>query len=443
VGEKQNQSFQLSFNPCLKVDFQGSRVTSDGGLLLVRELDERLGLSALITENIMDDRRGKNTQLPLPDLLRQSIYSRLAGYEDVNDAERLSQDPTFRLISSEKIWERGAALPSRLHWFETEVLSQEENLDGLSRINRELLAKAEAMDSLQRVVLDMDSTEIPVYGEQEQSAYNGHFESTCYHPLLLFNGEGDCLAGKLRPGNVHSAEDWDEVLLPEIERQQEVGKEVVFRADAAFAKPEIYEALEERGVKYAIRLPANDSLLRDIEELLTRPVGRPSHKPIVWYKGFLYQAASWKSARRVVAKAEFHAGELFPRVGFIVTNLETPSRAVVRFYNKRGTAEQWIKEGKQAVKMTRLSCHRFRSNQVRLALSLLAYNLGNLWRRLALPRRIENWSLTSLQQRLVKTGGRLVKHARYYWLLLAEGHLNRRRFGAMLGRIALLPVPTG
>jgi hypothetical protein len=299
------------------------------------------------------------------------------------------------------------------------------------------------MDAPQRVVLDMDSTEIPVYGEQEHSAYNGHFESTCYHPLLLFNGEGDCLAGKLRPGNVHSAEDWEEVLLPEIERQQELGKEVVFRADAAFAKPEIYKVLEERGVKYAIRIPANDRLERDISELLTRPAGRPGHKPIVLYKGFLYQAASWKIARRVVAKVEYHAGELFPRVGFIVTNLEKPSRAVVRFYNKRGTAEQWIKEGRQAVKMTRLSCHRFRSNQVRLALSLLAYNLGNLWRRLGLRRGIENWSLTSLQQRLMKTGGRLVKHARYYWLLLAEGHLNRRRFAAMLGRLALLPVPTG
>jgi hypothetical protein len=326
----------------------------------------------------------------------------------------------FRLIGSEKIWERGAALPSRLHWFETEVLSQEENLAGLSRINRELLAKAEAMDSPQRVVLDMDSTEIPVYGEQEQSAYNGHFESTCYHPLLLFNGEGDGLRAMLRAGNVHSAEDWDEMLLPEIERQQELGKEVVFRADAAFAKPEIYEALEDRGVKYAIRIPANDSLLRDIEELQTRPVGYPTHKPIVWYKGFLYQAASWKTARRVVAKVEFHAEELFPRVGFIVTNLETPSRAVVRFYNKRGTAEQWIKEGKQAVKMTRLSCHRFRSNQVRLALSLLAYNLGNLWRRLGLPRGIGNWSLTSLQQRLVKTGGRGWSNMRvttgYSWL---------------------------
>jgi hypothetical protein len=260
---------------------------------------------------------------------------------------------------------------------------------------------------------------------------------------LLFNGEGDCLAAKLRPGNVHSAEDWEELLRPEIERQQELGKEVVFRADAAFAKPEIYETLEKRSVEYAIRIPANDSLERDIAELLTRLVGRPSHKPVVWYKGFLHQAASWKTARWVVAKVEFHFGELFPRVGFIVTNLEMPSWTVVRFYNKRGTAEQWIKEGKQAVKMTQLSCHRFRSNQVRLALSLLAYNLGICDVRLVLPQRIENWSLTSLQQRLVKTGGRLVKHARYYWLLLAEGHLNRRRFGARLGGTALLPLRTG
>jgi hypothetical protein len=171
-------------------------------------------------------------------------------------------------------------------------------------------------------------------------------------------------------------------------------------------------------VKYVIRIPANENLERDIAELLTRPVGRPSHKPVVWYKSFLYQAASWSTARRVVAKVEFHFGELFPRVGFIVASLEADSRAVVRFYNKRGTAEQWtkegcqrhmrmpylcqvemwIKEGKQAVKMTRLSCHRFRSNEVRLWLSVIAYNLGNLWRRLVLPKKIDTWSLTSLQR---------------------------------------------
>ena len=387
MGEIQNRPFQLSSNASLKVGFQGSRVTSDGGLILVRELDERLGFGELIAQHLTDF-RGKNAQLGFADLLRQSVYSRLAGYEDLNDAKRLSQDPAFRLIGLEKIWDRGAALTSRLQSFETEILAEDANFAGLAGLSRALIAKAEALDSGYRTVLDMDSTEIPVYGEQEQSAYNGHFESTCYHPLLLFNRDGDCLAAKLRPGNVHSAEGWEELLLPEIEGQQKLGKEVVFRAAAAFAKPEIYEALEERGVKYAIRIPANENLDRDVGELL-------------------------------------------------------PSRAGVRFYNKRGTAEQWIKEGKQAVKMTRLSCHRFRSNKVRLWLSILAYNLGNLWRRLVLPKGIGTWSLTSLQQRLVKTAGRLVKHARYYWLLLAESHLTRRLFGSMLRRMEGLPLPAG
>ncbi len=296
MGETQERPFQLSFNSALRVEFQGARVTFDGGLILVRELDERLGLGELVDRHLSDSRRDKNIQLPLADLLRQSIYSRLAGYEDVNDAERLSQDPTFRLIGSKKILERGAALTSRLQSFETGVLTQEENLAGLAALNRELVARVETIDSPRRIVLDMDSTEVAVYGHQEESASNGHFESTCYHPLLLFNREGDCLAAKRRPGNVHSAEGWEELLLPEIERQQRLGKAVVFSADAAFGKPELYEALEERDAKYAIRLPANDHLQRNITELLIRPVGRPSQKPVFRFKRFLYQAASWTVA---------------------------------------------------------------------------------------------------------------------------------------------------
>ncbi len=267
---------------------------------------------------------------------------------------------------------------------------------------RELIGQAETFDRSDRIVLDMDSSESPVHGQQEGSAYTGHFESVCYHPLFLFNDHGDCLAAKLRSGNVHSADDWDQLLVPEIERQQAEGKRVAFRADAAFAKPEIYDALETHGVQHAIRIPANETLEWEIADLLVRPAGRPSHKPLVRYKSFSYQAGSWTPPRRIVAKVEHHAGELFPRVGFIVTNLALPSRAVVRLYNKRGTAEQWIKEGKQAAHWTRLSCHRFRANEVRLQLSVLAYNLGNLWRRLVLPKRIDTWSLTSLQQRLVK-----------------------------------------
>jgi hypothetical protein len=137
MGGKQSRPFHFSFKFSLKVDFQGSRITFDAGLLLVRALDERLGLRQLISDNLSDNRRGKNTQLPLPDLLRQSISSRLAGYEDLNDAERLSNDPTFRLIGSEKIRDRGAALPSRLHWFETQVLTQAANRNGLAAMNRE------------------------------------------------------------------------------------------------------------------------------------------------------------------------------------------------------------------------------------------------------------------------------------------------------------------
>src|SRR6202162_5286209 len=193
MGEKQNKPFQFSFNASLKVDFQGSRVTSNGGLILVRELDERLSLEKLIGEHLSDSRQGLNKEFTLADLLRQSVYSRLAGYEDLNDAERLAVDPTFRLISSQRIWDRGAALTSTLHWFETELLTREENLIGLMGLNRETLGQAECFDSAARVVLDMASSESPFHGEQEGSAYNGHFESVCSRPLFLFNHCGGLL----------------------------------------------------------------------------------------------------------------------------------------------------------------------------------------------------------------------------------------------------------
>ena len=161
-------------------------------------------------------------------------------------------------------------------------------------------------------------------------------------------------------------------------------------------------------------------LQRRIDHLLTRPVGRPPKKPIVSYASFRYQAKGWTRARRVVAKVEWHQGELYPRVGFIVTNLTRPNKRVVKFYNGRGTAEQWIKEGKNALRWTRLSCHAFRHNAVRLQLHALAYNLANFLRTLALPKEVEHWSLTTLREKLVKIGARIVRHGRYVVFQLAE-----------------------
>src|SRR5262249_15668549 len=285
-----------------------------------------------------DPRTGRNRQFPLADLFRQSVYSRLAGYEDTNDAERLAEDPTFRMLASRKRRETSVALTATLHWFETDVLADGRNHQGLSRLHTDLVQPEATWSLSQRVTLDIDSSESPVHGAQEDSAYNGHFESVCYHPLFVFNQAGDCLAAKLRPGNVHSADGWDKVLLPVIDRCQVRGQTVVVRADAAFALPALYEALEQRGVAYAIRLPANDVLERRIEDLLVRPRGRPSHAPLVRYRSFQYQAASWARPRRVIAKVEHHPGELFPRVGFIVTTLTGTNRADGHFYNHVRTA---------------------------------------------------------------------------------------------------------
>ena len=179
-----------------------------------------------------------------------------------------------------------------------------------------------------------------------------------------------------------------------------------FRADAAFAMPEVYEFLEAESFRYAIRLPANRVLQQSIAHLLRRPVGRPPKEVRRYHASFSYQAQSWTKPRRVVAKVEWHPGELYPRVGFIVTNLARPAERVVAFYNQRGTAEQHIKEGKHAIKWTRLSCRRFRHNAVRLQLHVLAYNLGNFLRTLALPEAVEQWSLTTLREKLVKIGAK-------------------------------------
>jgi hypothetical protein len=150
------------------------------------------------------------------------------------------------------------------------------------------------------------------------------------------------------------------------------------------------------------------------------------------------RAGSWECARQVVVKVEWHAGELFPRVGLIVTNLKWRVKKVVRFYNRRGTAEQWIKEGKTEVTWTKLSCRRFKDNAARLQLFALAYNLANALRQLALPRSIRSWTLTTLREKLVKIGAKVVSHAKYVIFQLAEVTVPRQLFAAILERIARL-----
>ena len=282
----------------------------------------------------------------------------------------------------------------------------------------------------------------PTHGGQEGSAYNGHFGCSCYHPLFVFNQFGDLERCALRAGSVHSAHGWRDVLEPVVARYRDRRLRRYFRGDAAFASPDLYEFLEAEGYKYAIRLKANAVLQESIVHLLTRPVGRPPNHVRRFHASFSYQAGSWSSKRRVVAKIEWHPGQLFPRVGFIVTNLSRPAERVTKFYNGRGTAEQYIKEGKNAINWTRLSCHSFRNNEVRLQLHALAYNLANFMRTLALPKEVEHWSLTTLREKLVKIGAKVVSHGRYVTFQLAAVAVPRALFAEILRLIdGLRPAP--
>ena len=441
MGERQKRGLRLGFDGSVQLEFHGAAVSSDAGLLAYRDLDDALGLTDIAGSMLSDTRTGMNIRHSLTSLLRQSIYGRLAGYDDLNDADRLAVDPVMRQVVDGRAKEKQAASTSEMGRFETEVLTRTEHLDALIALSGRWIDEVRRKRPLDHVILDMDSSVSPTHGTQQGSAYNGYFECTCYHPLFCFNHNGDLERALLRPGNVASASDWRSVLEPVVARYRKLRIRKFFRGDAGFANPELYEFLEAERYFYAIRLPANDILQEEISHLLTRPVGRPSIRPVVHYHSFDYRAATWRHPRRVVAKIEWHRGELFPRIGFIVTNLGGWAKKVTRFYNGRGTAEQWIKEGKLALNWTRLSCHDFTDNQVRLQLFALAYNLGNFLRRLALPNEVKQWTLTTLRDKLIKIGAKVVRHARRVVFQLAEVAISRDLFAAILVRIASLRPP--
>src|SRR5512142_2714044 len=279
MGDCQTGPLRPQFDRRLRLEFHGAKVTSDAGLLAYREFDDALDLTDSAAAELHDTRTGQNARHSLIALSRQSIFSRLAGYEDLNDAQRLRFDPAMRTIVGGRARDHTAASTSEIARFETETLSTRANLNRLMDLSGRWIDRAHRHRKLIRLVLGMDSSVSETYGQQQGTAYNGHFGCTCYHPLFVFNPFGDLERVTLRRGNHHSAKFWRRVLLPVIARYRELKIPKFFRGDAAFASPKLLRLLEQESYWYAIRRKANAVLERQIAHLMKRPVGRPSKKP--------------------------------------------------------------------------------------------------------------------------------------------------------------------
>ena len=273
AGEANDGALKLDFDRRLMLQFRGSVVTSDAGLLAYRKLDDALGLSTMAGKTLADAGTGKNGRHALVGLLRQSAFGRVAGYEDVNDAERLRHDPAMRWIVGGKAVHGSAASPSQMGRFETQWLAAAENLSAVADLSGQWIDLVHGRRPPRGIVLDMDSSVSPTHGEQEMSVWNGHYACTCYHPPFVFNQFGDLERSALRPGSVHSADGWNGTLKP-------------------------VDYLEAERIKYAIRLPANQILQHRIGYLLKRPVAASNAVITVLPEFFSAQSRSAKQSPR-------------------------------------------------------------------------------------------------------------------------------------------------
>ena len=433
-GEAQNRIIRPGFNRSILMGFLGAKTTSDAGFLALREIDEWFKVTAPIGREADDPRSPVHIRHSMVGMIRQRVYQIAAGYEDCIDADQLRIDPALRLaIGKDHKVCAGQSMMSKL---ENDYLG---NGQGLVALEKALARSADALlrrKNKRRLIVDLDSTEDPAHGKQEKMAYNGHFGKNCFHPLFAFTSEGDCLAAKLRPGNVHSADGTLDLFKPIVERYRSWFRLFWFRGDAAFANPKIYEFCEDarHRVTCFIRLPANQVLQKLVGPHLRRPVGRPPKSGIqVKIVDFRYQAKSWNRPRRVIRKIEWHAGELLPRVGFIVTNSRLPKAKVVKVYNGRGDVENRIKEGKNTLRWDKTSCHRFEANQARLLMGVIAYNLLHVLRSFYVIGEGVKRSIEWLIKRLIKVGDKVIYHGRRWHVHVASAFPLVRHYEAVFG----------
>jgi hypothetical protein len=425
----------------LVADFKGGQISSDAGLLAVRQLDQKLGWLTQAASLISDPRRPDRTDLDVLALLRQRVFGLIGGYEDCNDHDRMRSDPVLKLTCDRGLRDDPLASQPTLSRFENWPTARE-----VASLNRLLVNHYIALHRRQRpaeIILDVDPTDDPCHGAQQLALFNGFYDQYMYLPLLVFERASGMLLGvRLRAGNVHPARGVVGLLRPIVStlKQAFPRTRIIVRADAGFAVPRLYAFCEGQGIQYLVGMPSKDAFKAHSEPDLARLCERfeKTGQPCRYVAGFWHQAGTWDRKRRIIYKVEVNAEGTNRR--YLVSNMKGLPVHLWRLYCERGTAEGFIEQLKNALKADRLSCHRFVANAFRLCQFALAYNLLRLFGSKLCGTVLEGASIETIRTRLLKVGARLEESVRRVWVHIASGFPLREVLALVLERISRMPA---
>lgn len=430
----------LNFNKRIKVNFDGGNLTSDSGLLLYKEFDEKIGLSQSIQDTLQVNDSVNHRVHPDHEGVIQKIYQHITGYHTDDRADELTYEPMFTTILDK---DRLASQPtlSRLNQkFDKATMKQ------LQQVNQTVYDRMQTLKPSDHFVFDLDSANFTTCGDQYGSNYNAHYQTNGYHPLVLFDGlTGDCIKAVLRAGNVYTSRNVVGFVGPVIKhyKKRRPGATIAVRGDSGFAVPALYDLCEEQEIKYAIRLKSNHRLAtaaQEIENQIRTRMDLNNGAAYVFYKEMTYKAKNWNTSRRVVVKLERPEGELLFHYSFIVTNLSYRPKNIVKFYQNRGTMENFIKEGKNGFAFDQLSSPDFYTNATKLQIAVLAYNFANGFRRLCLPKKMNKNTMATVRIQLIKIAGKVIHSARYTTFKLCSSCLYQKQFWSTLTKIQRFPA---
>lgn len=430
-------SLQLESNSKFKINFDGGDLSSDSGLLLIKEFAHRFGFHKYASQFKTDDNIGR-THKDHQNLC-QLVYQVIAGYFNDNDADELTNEPVFKNILEK---EALASQPTLSRFWNR---MDEKTVEQFEEIITSMRSSAYKIQKPEQVLLDLDSTLLSTYGNQEGEGFNYHYSAHGYHPLLCYDGlTGDLLKAELRNGTAYSSTgvvDFMQPLLDEYAKEYP-DIELFLRGDSGFATPDLFKQCETNGVSYAIRLKANKVLYakaRHLDDEITEATKDNMIDYVVRYDEFEYKAGKWDYPRRVIVKVEKPYNQLTNQYSFIVTNMDLSPKQILWYYRNRGTMENFIKESKNGFDFASTPSRSKLVNANHLLLHVLAYNLFNYFKRLVLPKSMRKMQIDTIRLKLLKIASKIVKAARYIYFKLCSSCPYKEEFYKVLENIKQLP----